>query len=289
MAQPLLLTIKNALPNLTESERKIGEYILEHPKEVIQMSASTLAAASGTSPAGVIRFCKSIGVKGFAEFKLLLSAQSTTVDPATLTDFSPNEQISDIKTKMLGNTHYYFEKTNESLKDDLLNAVADWIVEAPIVFVHGIGASYLVASDIKQKFSRVGKHVVALQDAHELVASMSIASEKAVFIAISNSGHTSEGRILMAQANDMGLRTVSLTKDSQNPLNTLAQIALTVADTEEAPLRSGATISLLCHMYAIDLLFYCYMTKQYDQNVTYLNKTRQATESLENRTNDFKK
>src|SRR5699024_732144 len=127
LAQTLLMTIKNQLPSLPVSERKIGELILKKPTEIIQMSASKLAAEAGSSSAAVIRFCNSIGVKGFTEFKIQLSAQSAQIDAGLLTDIAPNEALEDIKKKLLLNTNYFFEKTNEVLADEAIDQVVDFI------------------------------------------------------------------------------------------------------------------------------------------------------------------
>ena len=115
MAQTLLMTIKHQLASLPESERKIGELILQKPTEIIQMSATKLATEAGSSSAAVIRFCNSIGVKGFTEFKIQLSAQSAQIDAGLLTDIAPNEALEDIKKKLLFNTNFFFEKTNETI------------------------------------------------------------------------------------------------------------------------------------------------------------------------------
>lgn len=289
MAQTLLMTIKNQLPSLPVSERKIGELILKKPTEIIQMSASKLAAEAGSSSAAVIRFCNSIGVKGFTEFKIQLSAQSAQIDAGLLTDIAPNEALEDIKKKLLLNTNYFFEKTNEVLADEAIDQVVDFISQAPTMFVHGLGASFLVACDIKQKFNRIGKQVFCTQDAHEMSALMAIAEAGSVYIGISNSGDKGEGLLLMKLAKSLGLKTVSLTKDSQNPLRDLADIGLSTADTQEAPLRSGATISLLSQMYAVDIIFYHFMAKNYQHNLSRLNKTRQATAEFEQLFEDFRK
>ncbi|MRJ46171.1 MurR/RpiR family transcriptional regulator [Fundicoccus ignavus] len=281
MAQTLLMTIKNILSNLPESERKIGQLILEKPTEIIQMSATKLAAEAGSSSAAVIRFCNSIGLKSFTEFKIQLSGETAQIDMGLLTDIAPGEAIDDIKRKLLFNTNFFFEKTTEVLKNEVIDQVVDAIAAAPAVFIHGLGASFLVASDMKQKFSRIGKQVFCTQDTHELSALMAIAVEGSTYVGISNSGEKIEGLVLMKLAKQLGLTTISLTKDSNNPLRNTADIALAMADTQEAPLRSGATISLLSQMFAVDIIFYHYMAKNYNQNISGLNKTRNATATYE--------
>src|SRR5699024_12611534 len=93
---------------------------------------------------------------------------------------------------------------------------------------------------------------------------------------ISNSGEKREGNILMELAKKANEHTISLTKVSDNTFSRLADIALKMADTNEAPLRSGATVSLLTQMSAIDILFYHFMIKLYKENISYLELSRTA-------------
>lgn len=274
--QNILLTVKEKLPNLPESERKIAKIILSHPLDIIQMSAAELARVAESSPAAVIRFCRSIGIKGYTELKLQLSAVSSEIEAASYTDITPSEDLDAIKKKMLWNTNYMLERTNSTLENDLLEQAVLLMVKSPVIYVYGLGASFLVAMDLKQKLARIGKQVVSTQDQHELVSAIAIAPEDAVYFGISNSGEKREGYVLMEIAKRAGVHTISLTKDSNNSLSRLADIALKMADTNEAPLRSGATISLLTQMYAIDILFYHFMTKQYDENIEYLELSRKA-------------
>ena len=84
----------------------------------------------------------------------------------------------------------------------------------------------------------------------------------------------------MKTAKKLGIKTISLTKETTNTLSQLADISLKTANSHEAPLRSGATVSLLAQMYAVDLLFYDFATKYYDTTIENLEKSKEAIRSL---------
>lgn len=84
----------------------------------------------------------------------------------------------------------------------------------------------------------------------------------------------------MKIATNLGMRTVSLTEETDNSLSRFATISLKTANTNEAPLRSGATASLLTQLYAIDLLFYDYATKNYNTTLENLEKSKDAIQQL---------
>lgn len=59
--------IKNA--NLTKTERTIAEFILNNPEQSLFMTSTDLAAAIGISDSSIIRFTRSLGYKGYNDFK----------------------------------------------------------------------------------------------------------------------------------------------------------------------------------------------------------------------------
>ena len=56
--------------DLTERERNIRDYLMEHPEAVIAMTAKQLGEVSYSSTAAVSRFCRKIGCQDYGEFRL---------------------------------------------------------------------------------------------------------------------------------------------------------------------------------------------------------------------------
>src|SRR5699024_963301 len=68
-----LMRVKEMLPSLPPSEKKIANYILKNPQDVISQTANELGKHSLTSSAAVIRLCKSLNLKGFHELKIRIA------------------------------------------------------------------------------------------------------------------------------------------------------------------------------------------------------------------------
>lgn len=86
----ILERIQACLPSLTNSERKVAEYIILAPIDVVRFPSEYLAQRSGGSRGAIIRLCQKLGYKGYSEFKYDMSkymtAQSTpAADPASHT------------------------------------------------------------------------------------------------------------------------------------------------------------------------------------------------------------
>ena len=57
----------------TRSENKVADYILKAKQEIQSMTISELAANCGVAEATVTRFCRSLGCKGFHDFKMAVA------------------------------------------------------------------------------------------------------------------------------------------------------------------------------------------------------------------------
>src|SRR4029077_18847087 len=73
--RPLLIYLQAVLPSLNPTERQIGEYILEDPERVLSSSISDMRLGSGASVGSIVGFCRTLGVKGFASFKISLARE----------------------------------------------------------------------------------------------------------------------------------------------------------------------------------------------------------------------
>lgn len=276
--QGRIRSIMDLLPN---SERKIGLTILKDPTSVIDMTAAELSKVAGTSPATVIRFCKKIDVPSFTQLKIKLSAEIDIPTHEGYSDITENESIQEIKMKLLANAYQSMQETVSLLNDKRIEQVVDLLVAAPIIYVYGVGASYLVAENFAQKWNRVGKTVVCIPDVHILVTILVSAPKKAVFFAISNSGETKDVLRLVEIAQKYDVHTVGLSQFGQNTLTTKVELPLQTVRSNEAVIRSAATTSLHDQFIVVDVLFYAYASRNFDQMIQLIQKSKLEVKQFE--------
>ena len=65
--------IRENYEQLFSAEKKVANYILNHPEQVPMLNVSDLAACSKTSEATVVRMCKHLSFDGYYQMRLLLS------------------------------------------------------------------------------------------------------------------------------------------------------------------------------------------------------------------------
>lgn len=73
-ASTLLDRVAQRRPQLTPQSQRVADLVIDDPGLVTRESVSTIAAAAGTSPSQVSRFCRALGFGGLIEFKLALVA-----------------------------------------------------------------------------------------------------------------------------------------------------------------------------------------------------------------------
>ena len=71
----ITLQIKRLYCNLTSAERKVADYVIESPQEITSLTVHQLAEKCEVAASAVIRFCKSVQLKGFAELKIELAKE----------------------------------------------------------------------------------------------------------------------------------------------------------------------------------------------------------------------
>src|SRR4030067_80299 len=68
-----LAAISDALPKLKGSAQKAAQFILNSPRETINLTITELGRRVGVSEASIVRFAQSLGYSGFHALKLGLA------------------------------------------------------------------------------------------------------------------------------------------------------------------------------------------------------------------------
>ncbi|PFJ15741.1 RpiR family transcriptional regulator [Bacillus cereus] len=274
------IQIELVLDELPVSEKKIAQYILSHTKEVTQMTIHQLAKEAEASSAAVVRFCRSLGVTGFPDLKARLYAEIKHIHHVGYFDIEPNEKVQSIIDKTLSNTVQALHDTVGQLETKSIEEAVELLKEADVIYIYGVGASFLIAEDVAQKWIRLGKKAYAISDRHLLAVALATQSENALFWGISYSGETSDVIELMEAARKLGVKTISLSRSGSSKISGLADVSLFTARAPEAKIRSAATSSRVAQLLVIDVVFFVYSSSQYDFTVRQLEKTKHAIQQL---------
>lgn len=281
MPKNILFLIQEELVNLPKAEKKLAEWILANSTKVIHMNVTTLAKAASSSPATIVRLCYSLGLEGFTDLKLNISKILPEIEEKLHTDIVKNEEILQIKKKLNYKIASSFNETIHKLDDSMIEKSLDFIEDSEVQYTYGIGSSGLVAEDVFQKLTRIGKNVLFTKDYHLLATSLVTNPKKGVFIAVSNSGEKLEVIHLAKIAREQKIKVIVVTKDGSSTLARLADAVLLTASGGEAVLRSSGTTSMLVQLFTVDILFSAYASRHYDVSIERLSKSKEVIKKVE--------
>ena len=249
---------------LTISEKRIAEYILEHTDEVQMMSISELAEVCHVGEATITRFCKRFHSRGYTALKIELVKLS---HPGY--DAFSGEQPSgttaptirqDIGTLLYSEYSAAMKQTVELLKEEQLACAVEALSQAEIVYCMGQGGSMLMAEEAAHLFSSVSSKFFSVYDSHLQVSAAATMTAKDVLFFISYSGSTTEMEDILSQAKQNGATIIMLTRFSKSPGAEKSDIVLQCG-SNESPLQQGSVAAKIAQFYVLDILYHEYCNK----------------------------
>ena len=192
----VLNTISSLYHSLTKSEKKIADTILRSPDLVSQCPLSEIAKHLEVGEATLVRFCRTIGFKGFSDFKLELSIELATKDnndeTVLETEIMPSDDSLTIAQKLQAAVSNVMEETVNLLDLKQLEQVVKAIKKARRIFLFGVGSSGVTAEDAKNKLMRIGFQVDATGNNHFMYMQAALLTSSDVAIGLSHSGYSAE-------------------------------------------------------------------------------------------------
>ncbi len=274
-----LVRLREVYASITPSEKKVADYILNHPEKLIDLSVAQLAKESGGSQAAIIRLCKSLGLKGYQELKIKVLGDLYDSEPDGYHEIRPKDSIAAIINNVSGNNIQSIKDTVKILDSAMVERAVQAIHQAQRVFFFGLGASNLIAQDAQYKFMRINKTCFSFPDPHmQLTSAVTLTGDDAA-VGISYSGETAHVIACLKNARENGAVTLSITKYGNNSVSAHADIPLFISSTENE-IRSGAMSSRITQLNVIDILYLGVASLNYEKSRFYLEKSKEAIDEL---------
>ena len=252
----MLDRVQACLPSLAPAEQRVAKLCLADPRAFTMLPVAQLADRAHVSKPTVVRFCRSVGYNGLADFKQKLAGTVNEGVPFIHRSVDADDKTADVLVKVIDNTVAAFLKyRNEASSNQIDKAVAALVAafqSGRQVQFFGVGNSGVVAQDAQHKFFRLGLHSTAYSDGHMQVMSASILQKGDCVLIISNSGRTRDLMDACDIARKNGATTIVITA-SGSPLASAGHIHLS-ADHPEGFDRYSPMVSRLLHLLIIDVL-----------------------------------
>lgn len=264
MKKDLIQFITEKYTYMTDSEKRLADYVIQHFDFVLTASVQTLAAETNLSVATIVRFAQHLGFDGYKEFRLYL-AQFGSEHEDFILDFQKSEHFPEAQiSKMLASCGECLNLTQKNLDYVALSKVVNAVHNATKIAFFGVGTSYIVCQDISIKFSRIGILTDCACEPNAASTILLNMKKGDVVFGISHSGNNTVVEKILKTAQAAGITTVAITTFQNSNICAAADHVL-FTQTRENPLHKIAITSRVSQFAITDSLFMAYFTTYYDR------------------------
>lgn len=260
MTSNILDEITNQYSTLTRSNKKLADYILANKANAQYMSITSMAENCQVAEATITRFCRSLGLSGYNDFKLALakavgSSAATAssavelgghiLDDASLDAMCKQLYIADVAA---------LNETLELLDERYVTRAVDYLTKADHVYCFGQGGSNVMAMEAVARFATATNKFIHIADSHMQAMTASLCMPNDVILFFSYSGSTKDMQDVLKPARRRGTRIILVTHFLKSPGSSLADVIL-LCGSNESPLQSGSVAAKIGQLFIIDYLY----------------------------------
>jgi glucokinase len=251
-ANTLMERIGHLQHELTPAEQRVATLVLEHPRLVLNEPIAGIARLAEVSQPTVIRFCRSLGFLGLADFKLKFASSLTGAIPVRHSQVRTGDSTHDVSAKVIDNTVSAILKFRDQLDVRSIDRAIELLTRAKRVEFYAMGNSRVVALDGQHKFFRFRIPTASYGDSHLFTLAAELLKPGDVVVAISNSGRLPELLNAVEAARAAGADVIAITT-SGSPLAKKATVCLAVDHAEDST-TFLSMISRVLQLLLIDIV-----------------------------------
>lgn len=256
-------------PHFTKSEKKVADYVMSSPQDVLKATITDLAEICGVGDTTVFRFCRSLKLNGYQDFRLTLAISINSHDASDIRDESNILDSKSTEELCRNVANAYVGAINDTLAmlefGDLLKAV-NLMADARTIYFYGFGGSGVTAEEAKNKFLKITPNVIFNPDCHMQLMTASLLSSEDVAIIFSNSGITKDAIEIARLAKSSGASTIFITRFSKTPAVAYTDVLL-LSGANEGPMQGGSIAAKASQLYMVEILYAEYFRHLYDRSI----------------------
>jgi DNA-binding MurR/RpiR family transcriptional regulator len=242
----------------TKSERKIVDYVLEHPAETQYISITDLSAVCEVAVSTISVFCRKLKLGGFNDFKLELARAALLNDSQRQEDAEAGEiQSGDSLPAVMGKVLHTVQdaagRAYHMLAESAVDRAVSLLVEARQVVCLGQGNHSIVSLAAWAQFSTNSGKFKTIQDSHLQTVILSTLMPEDAVLYFTYTGATHEVMEAAEVIRERGAKLILVTRYLNSPASAYADTVLLCGPNEQ-PMRFGSTAALIAQLYVVEVL-----------------------------------
>ena len=253
--QGIVELISSQYFQLTNSEKKVADYVLAYRADIQYMSISELAAECAVADATISRFCRRLGLGGYNAFKLELAKASMNAQAVLRPEGGAGRaDFEAMCHSRLQESVSALEQTVARLDPVAMEQAVNLMHGAGRVLCMGQGSSMVLAEEAWTLLSSISPKFVLVPDSHQQMAALALLEEGDAVLYFSYSGSTRELQDAMEVAHLRKGRVILITRFPKSPGGQKADVVLQCG-SNEGPLQAGSVPARMAQLFVLDLLY----------------------------------
>ncbi len=228
MDNPILL-LQNKISELTETQRRVADYIIKHPLDVAFLTVDQLAGIVGTSTTTIMRLTFSLGYSGYSEFQKGLqeilrnrAAPHTRLE-ANLKGLNGSDLWIRCAEKQIQN----IQSTVEMISADTLDQTLEMIVSSNRIYCSSVRSGLPVAQYLTHGLNRLlGNCDLVVADQTDWIDKIISLTSSDLVIATSFPRYGKMVVELVKRAKENDAKVIAITDSYSSPLAKYSDITL---------------------------------------------------------------
>lgn len=239
--------------DLSKSQKKVGQYILDNPKIVAMSSAQEIGAKINVSETTVIRFCHSLELSGYAALQKDIR-ENLLFQQSSLTTYQQSKLVLEQKPhffeQVMEKDRVTITETMKRIKETDYEEAIERLSDAETVYVLGLRSSYTAANWLSYTIGLVRSDVRLLRpETEDVIQTLSQMNANSVVIVISFHRYLKETIQIARLAHEQGACIIGITDSSLAPIHAYSHLLFPIYSPNKSTL--DATASLFSFMNAL--------------------------------------
>lgn len=259
--------------DFSSSEKEVANYILEHPKEIINMSIREIAKKTYSSPTTILRLCRKVGMKGFQEFRIAFNTEmSSEIFNSEVNEdipFYDEDSLNSIANNIATINIRGIQDTLSNFDFDIMNEIIKLFKKGAYIDIYGDGSSLLSASEFRLKMLRLGINVHIEENFSNQCYQAVNSNIHHVAILISHSGESLNVTKILKILKKKSTKCIAITSDKNSTIAKQADFVIQNGSYENLYLTKKLEMysSHTAVHFILDCLYSFYYINNYAENL----------------------
>jgi len=241
------------LKKIPRKRRRIVQYILDHPEQVVINGSEALSKKLSVDRSTLINACKDLGFSGFKDYRNNIKVRLKTLEhktyPDILGDFKTSNAVEESIVSSISADLSALQITSKKVDLELIEETVDIIFNSNIVYICALGYNQVLGLYLQHLLRTIKAGIIHISHYHgEVFDAINNLTDKDVVISFSFDNVMSDSEKIFLAAKKKGAKTISFTDSVHSSISKGANVNLLVNNPSRYFFSPNVAALSLCNI-----------------------------------------